>query len=276
MEKWTQLTRQTIAMAYACGGHCMVPWDVYMPRDAPRYFGTPEQYADLFGFIRSGSRYFDGYQQAESTGCGVPVTQQADADSVHLVGGRESSCQCSRATGQARRSRSSSNWSIGPMIRSRSPWCSVHPASSATNRLKIRLLEPTEFEKAAHEAADQHGRLSRACQRDRARRRPYRLGRYSRSRSVGHCGCRADASRAIPESGNRLSVLIRIPVPQRTESSASIVRRPRRRSTTRLTARSRTRIRHVISAPLTLAKSSEIRAIAVRRLDGERREPCEV
>ena len=49
----------------------MVPWDVYMPSDAPRYFGTAAQYADLFGFIRANSQYLDGYEYAGAFGPGI-------------------------------------------------------------------------------------------------------------------------------------------------------------------------------------------------------------
>ena len=74
LDEWLHRTRCSIAMAYACGGHCMVPWDVYMPRDAPRYFGTPEQYADLYGFIRGSVRHLDGYEYAGAFGKGIKTT----------------------------------------------------------------------------------------------------------------------------------------------------------------------------------------------------------
>lgn len=64
LDAWELLTRQTIATTYSCGGLCMVPWDVYMPNDAPRYFGTPEQYADLYKFVRDHAEYFDEYEDA--------------------------------------------------------------------------------------------------------------------------------------------------------------------------------------------------------------------
>ena len=68
---WQRRTRQTIAMTYALGGLCMVPWDVYMPHDAPRYFGTAKQYADLYGFVRGAARWLDGYEHAGTVGKGV-------------------------------------------------------------------------------------------------------------------------------------------------------------------------------------------------------------
>lgn len=58
-------TRRVIALAYACGSHIIVPWDVYMPGpNAPRYFGRPEEYADLYGFARACAAYLDGYEDA--------------------------------------------------------------------------------------------------------------------------------------------------------------------------------------------------------------------
>ncbi len=87
LEGWCRLTRQTVAMAYACGGHAMVPWDVYMPGDAPRYFGTPEQYADLFGFIRANAKYLDGYEYAGAVGAGLSCDLYGDRTPIELNGG---------------------------------------------------------------------------------------------------------------------------------------------------------------------------------------------
>ena len=73
---WTHLTRSTIAWCYAFGGYCMVPWDVYMPSDTPRYFGTPTQYADLFGFIRANAALLDDLAEAAVSGPGLPAATQ--------------------------------------------------------------------------------------------------------------------------------------------------------------------------------------------------------
>jgi hypothetical protein len=51
-------------MCYACGGHLIVPWDVYTGSSSPRYYGKPEQYADLYKFVRDHSRLIDGYEDA--------------------------------------------------------------------------------------------------------------------------------------------------------------------------------------------------------------------
>ncbi len=41
------LTRKAIATAYACGGHLIVPWDVYMGSNVPRYYGVAGSFARL-------------------------------------------------------------------------------------------------------------------------------------------------------------------------------------------------------------------------------------
>lgn len=58
------LTRRVIATSYACGGHLIVPWDVYTGSDRPRYYGTPEQYADLYKLVRDHPQCFDGLEDA--------------------------------------------------------------------------------------------------------------------------------------------------------------------------------------------------------------------
>ena len=78
MDPLRLLTRETIAMAYACGTQCLVPWDVFMPGNGPRYFGTPEQYADLLGFVRATATYLDDHDYVEAGGFGFdpgPETQ---------------------------------------------------------------------------------------------------------------------------------------------------------------------------------------------------------
>jgi hypothetical protein len=56
-------TRRVIAMAYACGGHVIVPYDVWHG-DRPRIFGTPEEYGDLYGFVRAIAVHLDGHEDA--------------------------------------------------------------------------------------------------------------------------------------------------------------------------------------------------------------------
>lgn len=58
------ITRATIALAYAYGSQIIVPWDVYIGTGKPRYFGKPEEYADLYGFARAAAAYLDRYEDA--------------------------------------------------------------------------------------------------------------------------------------------------------------------------------------------------------------------
>jgi len=65
------VTRRVIATCYACGGHLIIPWDVYMGTGKPRYFGKPDDYADLYKFVRDHAALFDGYEEAAATGKGI-------------------------------------------------------------------------------------------------------------------------------------------------------------------------------------------------------------
>lgn len=68
-----QLNRSVISYAYAIGMIGAVPWDVYMEsKDGrQRYFGRPEDYADLFGFIRGISSYLEGFEENAAAGAGL-------------------------------------------------------------------------------------------------------------------------------------------------------------------------------------------------------------
>ncbi len=82
-----RLTRKSIATAYACGGHMMVPWDAYMPDGNPRYFGKPEDYAYLFELVRKYAGYFDGYDNAFRTGFELTDDRYASNVPITVVGG---------------------------------------------------------------------------------------------------------------------------------------------------------------------------------------------
>jgi hypothetical protein len=73
-------TRRVIATCYANGGHVIVPWDVYLkstPEGSDRYFGKPEEYADLYAFVRRFARYFDDYEDAAAFGAGISADRHA-------------------------------------------------------------------------------------------------------------------------------------------------------------------------------------------------------
>ena len=95
---WERHTRQTIAVSYAVGGICMVPWDVYMPNtfsedrkrsETARYFGKPDDYADLFGFIRASSAFLDGYEDAAAIGPGTFETRWGRRFPVEIEGAED-------------------------------------------------------------------------------------------------------------------------------------------------------------------------------------------
>jgi hypothetical protein len=68
--EWILHTRKTIATAYALGGLIEMPWDTFLP-DAQRYFGKPENYADLTAFVRGIAPHLDGHAEAFAAGSGV-------------------------------------------------------------------------------------------------------------------------------------------------------------------------------------------------------------
>lgn len=153
LDVWHRLTRQTIAMSYACGGHCMVPWDVYMPGDAPRYFGTPKQYADLYGFVRACSQYMDGYEYAGAIGAGIECKLYGDPP-VRLPEDSNVRAVVRAVPGQ----------SDAPVVIHLVDWSDdprpfrviLNPTALFGDKaLKMRLLLPACYDKAAHEKADQ-------------------------------------------------------------------------------------------------------------------------
>ncbi len=60
-QRTKELVRPAIAQAYAMGQYMLVPWDIWLPgTDVPRYFGTIEEYGDIYQFIRENATLFDG------------------------------------------------------------------------------------------------------------------------------------------------------------------------------------------------------------------------
>ena len=68
----TARTRAALATTYALGQPYLVPWDLYMGSDAsgiqPRYFGTREQYGDLYDFVRDRRALLDTHVSAAEVG----------------------------------------------------------------------------------------------------------------------------------------------------------------------------------------------------------------
>jgi hypothetical protein len=81
------LTRRVIATAYACGGHILVPYDVYFGNKQPRIFGKAEEYADLYGFVRANAACLDGYEDAAACGPGLADTRYESPQPVETNSG---------------------------------------------------------------------------------------------------------------------------------------------------------------------------------------------
>lgn len=77
------LSRRVIAMAYACGGHIIVPYDVYFG-NKPRLFFNPEDCADLYGFVRANAALLDGYEDATVVGIGLKDTRWPEGVPVRM------------------------------------------------------------------------------------------------------------------------------------------------------------------------------------------------
>jgi hypothetical protein len=81
--------RAAIAMLYAMGAQPLVPWDVFInkdPEEKPsRFFGSPQDYADLFRFVARNAVYFDNYEEVAVAGIVVPVDKYKSQQTLALV-----------------------------------------------------------------------------------------------------------------------------------------------------------------------------------------------
>jgi hypothetical protein len=159
LAEWERRTRRAIATAYACGGLCMVPWDTYMPRDAPRYFGTPEQYADLYGFVRACAAQLDGYEDAAVAGKGIKDDRYGPAPPVTIRGGSGDVCAFVRARpGEPEAS------AVVHLI----DWGEPKPFTLAIRNARffgpgrptVQLLVPPPYDRAGHHQAEETGDYS--------------------------------------------------------------------------------------------------------------------
>ena len=82
-----EATRRFIALTYAFGSQTIVPWDVYTSSDTPRVFAEPEQYADLYGFVRANAELLDGHEDAAVVGPGLEEDRYGPEPPVHIRGG---------------------------------------------------------------------------------------------------------------------------------------------------------------------------------------------
>lgn len=86
LPKSTQENRLAIAEIYALGGQPLVPWDVYIadqPRD--RYFGSVQDYGDLYHYVRKYPEEFDGFEYLPSVGVLVNMKNYRQEETERLV-----------------------------------------------------------------------------------------------------------------------------------------------------------------------------------------------
>ncbi|MCC7491210.1 MAG: chitobiase/beta-hexosaminidase C-terminal domain-containing protein [Fimbriimonadaceae bacterium] len=149
-----RLTRGAIATAYALGTQVVVPWDVYIATDAPRQFGEPADYADLYGLARGAAAYLDGYTEAALIRP-LPGPAPDAALPVTVTGGSADLAVFVRA----QRGQADAPVVIHLVDPSEAPQaCTVrlHPARLFGRRgARIELLRPAPYDAAAHARAEQ-------------------------------------------------------------------------------------------------------------------------
>ncbi|HJV25561.1 MAG TPA: hypothetical protein VJ673_07730 [Aromatoleum sp.] len=81
--------RTAISYLYALGGQPLIPWDVYVnqgaDRQPTRFFGTPEDYGDLYRFVRTNQDALDNYEILPVVGILAPTTNYRLKETLQLV-----------------------------------------------------------------------------------------------------------------------------------------------------------------------------------------------
>ncbi len=147
------LNRRFLAMCYALGSHMIVPWDVYLPSDSRRHYGKPEEYADLYGFVRAIAKYLEGYEEAAVAGPGLYEDRYGDAPPLRIEAGHDV-----YAVVRAIPDQPDAPVVVHLVDHSDEPesfTVILDPTRLFGNRpMKLRLLTPSDYEKGAHEAAE--------------------------------------------------------------------------------------------------------------------------
>lgn len=151
---WITHIRKTIAVVYAVGGHIEAPWDTYLPTPkADRFFGKPEQYADIFAFIHASAIFLDGYEDAYAHGADIDDTRWAKfSKPFHITRGGKGIYAFARAIPgkvHAPAAIHCIDWKGTP-----SPFTvSIDPDAFGGVPLHIKLLTPIPYAKDMHDAA---------------------------------------------------------------------------------------------------------------------------
>ena len=161
-----RLRRQVIATAYASGGLSPVPWDCFEQTPGEdgggRYFGTPSEYADLFGFVRASDRFLDRYGSAGGFGPDLREERYGALPPVVIEDGNPKLYAFLRAipgSTEAPVVLHLVDWNEDGPRRAR---LKLRTASFFGDRpLEILLRVPKAYEASAHAAAEQAARSQR-------------------------------------------------------------------------------------------------------------------
>ncbi|MCC5806284.1 MAG: hypothetical protein JJU00_08135 [Opitutales bacterium] len=90
-EAFRELNRKVIAQAYALGGLCKAPWDLFLQTvdGRGRYFGEAADYADLYGFVRAMAPYMEDFEEAAAYGEGIPDAHGWETHPLRVEGSDE-------------------------------------------------------------------------------------------------------------------------------------------------------------------------------------------
>lgn len=78
-------SRKLIGLSFALGAQNLAPWDVYWAADLPRYFGTPQEYADMYGFVRANPLILDDQESAYDFGPSISDSRWTSANRPALI-----------------------------------------------------------------------------------------------------------------------------------------------------------------------------------------------
>lgn len=151
--------RRALAAIYANGMNMLLPWDVYMPDNAPRYFGRKEEYADLTGFIRANASYLDGYEHVAAAGPGLQDKNLTEVP-ARLEGGSGATFAFVRAQpGRAEApvvihlvEWADQGKAVRLLLRKQNFW--------GERKLNAKLLMPAEYDEREHSKAQQSKNFS--------------------------------------------------------------------------------------------------------------------
>ncbi|MFW6157793.1 MAG: hypothetical protein ACOC8E_00375 [Planctomycetota bacterium] len=163
-----QEVRLAIAGCYANGMNYIVPWDQFTGVGKPRLFGEPEDFADLYGFVRAVAGYLDGYEAAASW---IPAALREKEAGQKLPGGRRAAADDSPffvppGTGRGRLcifARARPDRADAPVVLHLVEWggqpkpatLALRPEAFFGDReLRVALLTPPPYDQAAHEKAE--------------------------------------------------------------------------------------------------------------------------